>query len=187
MKDILKYFIDYCKDSDGVFSVEKMDRFLDKGFVITNSNNEFKLPSKNLYILCDGNTFINRVYNNVSPGEYWPYLITERTIDNGFEKNLDRLQTILSPSDYQQLEEGALVEVVDGESIFIKYPRLFTKINDIFLLIQKGVVIFYDERYNNIIISSVETFSNQNKYLNFTQPEILPGFKYSVFGELILP
>ena len=187
MKDILKYLIDYCKDSDGVLSVEVLDRLLDKGFVITNSNNEFKLPSKNLYILCDGDKFIDWVYNNVLPGEYWPYLITERTIDNGFEKNLVSLQKILSPSDYQQLEEGALVEVVDGESIFINYPRLFTKDSGVFRLIQRGVVVFYDERYNNIIISSVETFSTQNRYLNPIQPEILPGFKYSVFGELILP
>ena len=183
MKDILKYLIDYCKDSDGVLSVEVLDRLLDKGFVITNSNNEFKLPSKNLYILCAGSTYADFIINGS-----FPYPFPQRTADNGFEKNLVSLQKILSPSDYQQLENDGLVEVVDGKSIFINYPRLFTKANNVFRLIQKGVVVFYDERYNNIIISCVESFTNKdNKYFEQTQPEILPGFQYSLFGEITPP
>ena len=117
MKDILKYFINYCKNSSGQFSVETMDRFLDKGFVITNSDNEFKKPTKNLYVLGATQSFqkIQEALSN----------FPERTNDNGFQNNLVRLQNLLG-NNYQLLEEIGLVELIDGNSIFINYPELFT-------------------------------------------------------------
>jgi hypothetical protein len=172
MKDILKYFIDYCKDSDGVFSFGVMDRVLDKGLVITNSDNEFKKPKKNLYVLSSVESFqkfLDATQN-----------FNERTVDNGFDNGLVRLQNLLG-NNYQTLEEIGLVELIDGNSIFINYPQLFTIFNDTFSLIIKGVVVNYDDQYNNIIISSIETYL---KYNEATRPTIPSGLEYSILGEL---
>jgi hypothetical protein len=174
MKDILKYFINYCKNSSGQFSVETMDRLLDKGFVITNSDNEFKKPTKNLYLLGDVRAF-QKVTETLPQG-----IFSERTQDNGFENNLIKLQTLLG-NNYQTLEEGGLVELIDGNSSFMTYSLLFTLYKETFRLIQKGVVVNYDEQNNNIIISSVETFL---KYNEASQPEIPLGLQYSILGEL---
>jgi hypothetical protein len=175
MKDILKYFINYCKNSSGQFSVEAMDRLLDKGFVITNSDNEFKKPTKNLYVLGDTQSF-QKIQEALSD-------FPERTNDNGFQNNLVRLQNLLG-NDYQTLEEIGLVELIDGNSIFINYPELFTIFNDMLLLIIKGVVVNYDDQNNNIIISSVETYL---KYNEAATPTIPSGLEYSILGELAVP
>jgi hypothetical protein len=174
MKDILKYFINYCKNSSGQFSTEMMDVLLDKGFVITNSNNEFKKPTKNLYTLSGTQSF-QKLLDTV-PNEFF----TERTKDNGFNNGLVRLQNLLG-NDYQTLEEIGLVELIDGNSIFINYPQLFTIFNDTFRLIEKGLVVNYDEQNNNIIISCVETFL---KYKESAEVIISSGLDYSILGEL---
>ena len=172
MKDILKYFINYCKNSSGQFSLEAMDRLLDKGFVITNSDNEFKKPTKNLYVLGDTQSF--QKIQEALPD------FPERTNDNGFQNNLVKLQNLLG-NNYQLLEEIGLVELIDGNSIFINYPELFTIFNDMLLLIIKGVVVNYDDQNNNIIISSVETYL---KYNESVTPTIPSGLEYSILGEL---
>jgi hypothetical protein len=174
MKDILKYFINYCKDSSGQFSLEAMDRLLDKGFVITNSDNEFKKPTKNLYLLGDVRAF-QKVTETLPQG-----IFSERTVDNGFDNGLIKLEKLLG-NDYQTLEEIGLVELIDGNSIFINYPQLFTIFNDTFRLIEKGIVVNYDEQNNNIIIASVETFL---KYNESVTPIIPSGLEYSILGEL---
>ena len=172
MKDILKYFINNCKNSSGQFSVETMDRLLDKGFVITNSDNEFKKPTKNLYVLGATQSF-QKIQEALSD-------FPERTNDNGFQNNLVKLQNLLG-NNYQLLEEIGLVELIDGNSIFINYPELFTIFNDMLLLIIKGVVVNYDEQNNNIIISSIETYL---KYYEAVTPTIPSGLEYSILGEL---
>ena len=172
MKDILKYFINNCKNSSGQFSVETMDRLLDKGFVITNSDNEFKKPTKNLYVLGATQSF-QKIQEALSD-------FPERTNDNGFQNNLVKLQNLLG-NNYQLLEEIGLVELIDGNSIFINYPELFTVTNDYIRLIDRGVVVNYDDQYNNIIISSVETYL---KYNEATTPTIHSGLEYSILGEL---
>ena len=172
MKDILKYFINNCKNSSGQFSVETMDRLLDKGFVITNSDNEFKKPTKNLYVLGATQSF-QKIQEALSD-------FPERTNDNGFQNNLVKLQNLLG-NNYQLLEEIGLVELIDGNSIFINYPELFTVTNDYIRLIDRGVVVNYDDQYNNIIISSVETYL---KYNEATTPTIPSGLEYSILGEL---
>jgi hypothetical protein len=172
MKDILKYFINYCKNSSGQFSVETMDRLLDKGFVITNSDNEFKKPTKNLYVLSSNESFqkfLDATQN-----------FNERTQDNGFENNLIKLQTLLG-NNYQTLEQIGLVELIDGNSTFINYQELFTLFNGTFRSIERGVVVNYDEQNNNIIISSIETFL---KYYEAVTPTIPSGLEYSILGEL---
>lgn len=177
MKDILKYFINYCKNSSGQFSVDAMDRLLDKGFVITNSDNEFKKPTKNLYTLGDTQVFLKLL--EAVPNEFF----TERTVDNGFDNGLIKLEKLLG-NDYQTLEEIGLVELIDGNSIFINYPQLFTIFDGTFRLIEKGIVVNYDEQNNNIIISSVETFL---KYNESVTPIIPSGLEYSILGELSVP
>ena len=172
MKDILKYFINYCKNSSGQFSLEAMDRLLDKGFVITNSDNEFKKPTKNLYVLSSVESFQKFLDATQT--------FNERTNDNGFQNNLVKLQNLLG-NNYQLLEEIGLVELIDGNSIFINYPELFTIFNDMLLLIIKGVVVNYDEQNNNIIISSIETYL---KYYEAVTPTIPSGLEYSILGEL---
>jgi hypothetical protein len=57
-KDILKYFIDYCKDDNGVFDSEMFDRLIDKGEVLTNENGEFEIPEKNIYVLASVETYL---------------------------------------------------------------------------------------------------------------------------------
>ena len=79
------------------------------------------------------------------------------------------------------MEEIGLVELIDGNSIFINYPELFTIFNDMLLLIIKGVVVNYDEQNNNIIISSIETYL---KYYEAVTPTIPSGLEYSILGEL---
>jgi hypothetical protein len=168
MKDILKYFINYCKNSSGQFSVDTMYIFLDKGFVITNSDNEFKKPTKNLYVLSSVASF--QKIQDALPD------FPERTNDNGFQNNLVKLQSLLG-NNYQFLEEIGLVELIDGNSIFINYPELFVVIDNYIRLIDKGVVVNYDDQYNNIVISSVETYL---KYNEATVPTIPSGLEYSI-------
>jgi hypothetical protein len=57
-KDILKYFIDYCKDDNGVFDSEMFDRLIDKGEVFTNENGEFEIPEKNVYVFASVETYL---------------------------------------------------------------------------------------------------------------------------------
>jgi hypothetical protein len=175
MKDILRYFINYCKDSSGQFSVQAMDRLLDKGFVITNSNNVFKKPSKNFYVLSNVETF-QKFIDAVTPGTF-----SERQTDNGFENGIFKLQALLK-NNYEIFQQGGLAELIDGESIFINYPLLFTFYNDVFRLLQKGVVINYDNQNNNITISSTETYL---KYLEAARPAIPSGLKYSILDAVI--
>jgi hypothetical protein len=57
-KDILKYFIDYCKDDNGVFDSEMFDRLIDKGEVLINENGEFEIPEKNVYVFASVETYL---------------------------------------------------------------------------------------------------------------------------------
>jgi hypothetical protein len=57
-KDILKYFIDYCKDDNGVFDSEMFDALIDKGEVLTNENGEFEIPEKNIYVFASVETYL---------------------------------------------------------------------------------------------------------------------------------
>ena len=57
-KDILKYFIDYCKDDNGVFDSEMFDRLIDKGEILTNENGEFEIPEKNVYVFASVETYL---------------------------------------------------------------------------------------------------------------------------------
>jgi hypothetical protein len=66
-KDILRYFIDYCKsDADYdpnlgtniTLQPQAFDRILDKGLVLTNESGEFEAPEKNIYVLASVETYL---------------------------------------------------------------------------------------------------------------------------------
>ena len=66
-KDILRYFIDYCKsdaDYDPILGTnitlqpEAFDRVLDKGLVLTNESGEFETPEKNVYVFASVETYL---------------------------------------------------------------------------------------------------------------------------------
>jgi hypothetical protein len=66
-KDILRYFIDYCKgDADYdpnlgtniTLQPVAFDRILDKGLVLTNESGEFEAPEKNIYVLASVETYL---------------------------------------------------------------------------------------------------------------------------------
>jgi hypothetical protein len=66
-KDILRYFIDYCKsDADYdpdlgtiiTLQAESFDRILDKGLVLTNESGEFEAPEKNVYVFASVETYL---------------------------------------------------------------------------------------------------------------------------------
>jgi hypothetical protein len=182
-KDILRYFINYCKDSSGEFDLEFMNRILDKGFVISNSNNEFKIPEKNFYVLGGTFEFGKLIYDSIFPGE----ILSERLIDNGFNNNLVKLEKLLG-DDYSIIEDIGLVEVTDGKSIFINYPLLFklTELGVMQLIQNRGIVISYDETQNNIILSSIVSYviyygATDNHPPVQPTPSVL---QYSIFGEL---
>lgn len=56
-KDILRYFIDYCKEDNSLIA-EPFDRILDKGIVLTNENGEFEAPEKNVYVFSGVETYL---------------------------------------------------------------------------------------------------------------------------------
>jgi hypothetical protein len=181
-KDILRYFIDYCKDSSGNFDVEMFVNVLDKGFVITNDKDEFEKPVDDIYVLGRTEEFskITVLYDFEN--------FEERETDNGFQNpGLTQLQTLLG-DDYSIIDEFGLVELVTGNSKFINYPELFTiteiEFEDELVnglpIIDRVVVINYDAQYNNIIISSIETFL---RYAEAVQLVLPSNLKYSVTGE----
>jgi hypothetical protein len=66
-KDILRYFIDYCKsDADYdpnlgtniTLQPEAFDRILNKGLVLTNESGEFEAPEKNIYVISSIETYL---------------------------------------------------------------------------------------------------------------------------------
>jgi hypothetical protein len=78
-----------------------------------------------------------------------------------------------------------LVELIPGNSKFLDYPELF-KISEIesnymLLILEKGVIVNYDRRYNNIILSSVETWL---KYAEGVQLILTSPLMYSVTGDV---
>ena len=175
-KDILRYFIDYCKDSSGNFDIEMFVNVLVKGFVITNDKDEFEKPVDDIYVL--GRT---EEFNKITSTFLYDFEnFEERETDNGFENpGLTQLQTLLG-DDYLIITQNGLVELVTGNSKFINYPELFTITESELPIIDKVVVINYDTQYNNIIISSIETFL---KYAEAVQLVLPPLIKYSITGE----
>jgi hypothetical protein len=181
-KDILRYFIDYCKDSSGNFDVEMFVNVLDKGFVITNDKDEFEKPVDDIYVL--GRT---EMFSKITIFYDFENL-EERETYNGFQNpGLTQLQILLG-DDYSLITQNGLVELVTGNSKFINYPELFTiteiEFEDELVnglpIIDKVVVISYDAQYNNIIISSIETFL---KYAESRGPVLPSNLKYSITGE----
>jgi hypothetical protein len=173
-KDILRYFIDYCKDSSGNFDVEMFVNVLDRGFVITNDKDEFEKPVDDIYVL--GRT---EQFNKITV-LYGFENFEERETDNGFQNpGLAQLQTLLG-DDYSIITQNGLVELVTGNSKFINYPELFTITESELPIIDKVVVINYDTQYNNIIISSIDTFLG---YAEAAGPVLPSNLKYSIIGE----
>ena len=179
-KDILRYFIDYCKDGNGI-NVDLFVRILDKGIILTNEKDEFEKPVNDIYLISNTDTF-NKLFNY---GYFNIEDFGERQTDNGFETpGLTQLQTALG-NDYSIITEKGLVELIPGNSKFLDYPELF-KISEIesnymLLILEKGVVINYDRRYNNIILSSVETWL---KYAEGVQLILTSPLTYSVTGDV---
>jgi hypothetical protein len=177
-KDILRYFIDYCKDGNGI-NVDLFVRILDKGIILTNEKDEFEKPVNDIYLISNTDTF-NKLFGYFNIEDFG-----ERQTDNGFETpGLTQLQTALG-NDYSIITEKGLVELIPGNSKFLDYPELF-KISEIersnyMLLLERGVVINYDRRYNNIILSSVETWL---KYAEGVQLILTSPLTYSVTGDV---
>ena len=184
-KDILRYFIDYCKDGNGI-NVDLFVRILDKGIILTNEKDEFEKPVNDIYLISNTDTF-NKLFNY---GHFNIEDFRERQTDNGFETpGLTQLQTALG-NDYSIITKKGLVELIPGNSKFLDYPELF-KISEIerrnyMLLLERGVVINYDRRYNNIMLSSVETWL---KYVEGVQLILTSPLTYSVTGdvEVVIP
>jgi hypothetical protein len=175
-KDILRYFIDYCKDSSGNFNVEMFNRLISEGFVITNDKDEFEKPVDDIYVLGRTEEFSKLVEALTFSEESFE----ERETDNGFQNpGLAQLQTLLG-DDYSIITQNGLVELVTGNSKFINYPELFTLYNEELPIIDKVVVINYDTQYNNIIISSIDTFLIYAEQAALVLPSNL---KYSITGE----
>jgi hypothetical protein len=183
-KDILRYFIDYCKDSNGIFNVDVFVKILEQGIILTNDKDEFQKPVDDIYLISNTETF-NRLYYYFNIEDF-----EERQTDNGFENpGLIQLQTNLGVPEnndgYQIVDQYGMVELVSGNSKFLDYPELFTisEIDEVLrmLLLEKGVVICYDVRYNNIILSSVETWL---KYAEGVQLIFTSNLMYSVTGDV---
>jgi hypothetical protein len=186
-KDILRYFIDYCKDSD-IFNASNFNRITDKGVVITNEDKDFEIPVDNIYLISSAVTF-NKLLSSYNPEDF-----EQIEIDNGFQNpGLTQLETALG-NDYSTINQNGFVEVVSGtNSKFTNYNEFFSSGIDskgqpllpyeVFnMILERGIVINYDERYNNIIISSVETWL---KYAEAAQIS-LSNLKYSVTGDVVI-
>jgi hypothetical protein len=187
-KDILRYFIDYCKDDSDIFNASNFNRITDKGVVITNENKDFEIPVDNIYLISSAVTF-NKLFSSYNTEDF-----EQIEIDNGFQNpGLTQLETALG-NDYSTINQNGFVEVVSGtNSKFTNYNEFFSSGIDskgqpllpyeVFnMILERGIVINYDERYNNILISSVETWL---KYAESAQIS-LSNLKYSVTGDVVI-
>ena len=187
-KDILRYFIDYCKDDSDIFNASNFNRITDKGVVITNEDKDFEIPVDNIYLISSAVTF-NKLLSSYNPEDF-----EQIEIDNGFQNpGLTQLETALG-NDYSTINQNGFVEVVSGtNSKFTNYNEFFSSGIDskgkpllpyqVFnMILERGIVISYDEQYNNIVISSVETWL---KYAESAQIS-LSNLKYSVTGDVVI-
>jgi hypothetical protein len=168
--------------------VDLFVRILDKGIILTNEKDEFEKPVNDIYLISNTDTF-NRLFGYFNIEDFG-----ERQTDNGFETpGLTQLQTALG-NDYSTINQNVFVEVVSGtNSKFTNYNEFFSSGIDskgqpllpyqVFnMILERGIVISYDEQYNNIVISSVETWL---KYAESAQIS-LSNLKYSVTGDVVI-